>query len=184
MTGVPVAAPVDWTQWTVVLLKPDCLERDLVNPVLDRVAAAVTLVVAERITVQDWQIFTHYWDLFVHRHRLDVDVAGCLRHRYVGHQVVVALGHHAQGDAPARARALLGDFDPIVAKPGTIRADLGADSLAAARREHRLVDNLIHSSDDATAAWRDFHIWLGGHRAAELLRPPATAQDTPEVPHP
>ncbi|WIX85735.1 nucleoside-diphosphate kinase [Amycolatopsis sp. DG1A-15b] len=181
----PAPERVDWSRWTVVLLKPDCLERDLVDAVLERVSTEIALIVVERVTVADWQIFVHYWDLLAYRHRLDVDVAACLRDRYVGHDVVVALGYSATPgvDTATRVRALLGDFDPSTAEPGTIRADLGNDSLAAARREHRLVDNLIHTSDDVTAAARDFHTWFGGHRAADLLRPPATA-DRPEVPTP
>ncbi|MFD8497702.1 nucleoside-diphosphate kinase [Amycolatopsis sp. NPDC059657] len=176
---------VDWSRWTVVLLKPDCLERDLVEAVLRRIGAEVTLVAVERVTVADWQIFIHYWDLFVYRHRLDVDVAACLRHRYCGHEVVVALGYNPDTgiDTATRVRALLGDFDPSTAQPGTIRADLGDDSLTAARREHRLVDNLVHSSDDIAAAARDFHIWFGGHRATDLLHPPTLA-DSSEVPIP
>lgn len=176
---------VDWSRWTVVLLKPDCLERDLVQAVLNRVTEEIALVAIERATVADWQIFIHYWDLLVFRHRLDVDVAACLRDRYVGHEVVVALGYNGDTaiDTATRVRALLGDFDPSTAQPGTIRADLGDDSLAAARRQHRLVDNLIHSSDDVAAAARDFHTWFGGHRAAELLRPP-TLTDSSEVPLP
>ncbi|KAA9157950.1 nucleoside-diphosphate kinase [Amycolatopsis acidicola] len=182
MTGAPASTLVDWTRWTVVLLKPDCLERGLTDTVLARVAAAVDLVAIERVTVADWQIFTHYWGLFVHRHRLDVDVAACLRGRYVGHEVVVALGRGRRGDTTGRVRSLLGHFDPSTARPGTIRADFGTDSLAVARRERRLIDNLIHSSDDPVAAWRDFHIWFGGDRATELLAVPTASTDTLEVP--
>lgn len=153
----------------MVLLKPDCLRRGLVTAVLDRVQREVDIVAAEGTTVADWQIFTHYWDLLAFRHRLDVDVAECLRRLYVGRRVVVALAVGECDDTAARLRALLGHFDPSAAEPGTIRADLGADSLVAARQEHRLVNNLVHTSDDPAAAWRDFHIWFGGHRAAHLL---------------
>ncbi|WP_242578956.1 nucleoside-diphosphate kinase [Amycolatopsis sp. 195334CR] len=31
------------------------------------------------------------------------------------------------------------------------------------------MNNLIHTSDDPAAAWREVHIWFGGHRAAHLL---------------
>ncbi|WP_406639187.1 nucleoside-diphosphate kinase [Amycolatopsis sp. WGS_07] len=174
----PLASDIEWSQWTVVLVKPDCVERGLTGAVLERIRTEVAIVAAEMMTVADWQIFTHYWDLFVFRHRLGVDVAECLRRRYVGRPVVIALGHSNANDTAARVRALLGDFDPTEARPGTIRADFGTDSLAAARRENRLVDNLVHSSDDATAAWRDFHIWFGGHRADELL----VVSRTPEEP--
>lgn len=165
---------VDWDRWTVILLKPDCVRRDLITPVLDRVVAAVTLVTTERVTVADWQIFMHYWDLLLIQHRFaaeGVDVVQCLRDLYIGHQVAVALAYGPDHHTAGRVRRLLGDFDPSQAEPGTIRADFGTDSRTAARAEHRLVNNLIHTSDDSTAARRDFLTWFGGDRK-HLLRIP------------
>lgn len=158
------AGPVNWDRWTVIVLKPDCVERDLVTPVLGRVAASVTVVATERVTVADWQIFVHYSDLMILRHRFavdGVDVAQCLRDLYIGHEVVVALAYGPDDVTAWRVRQLLGDFDPSQAEPGTIRADFGTDSLPTARAQHRLVNNLIHTSDDPVAARRDFDTWFG-----------------------
>ncbi|WP_405008323.1 nucleoside-diphosphate kinase [Kitasatospora purpeofusca] len=160
---------VDWSRWSVVLLKPDCLRRGLTDPVLARLEPAARIVHQRRVVVADWQIHVHYWDLLVDRDLFEVDVPGCLRRTYVGQQVEVALAHGAQG-TPERLRDLLGHFDPTQAESGTIRADLGTDSLTAARAQQRLVENLIHTSDHARAARRDFGTWFGAgqHRLLEI----------------
>lgn len=162
---------IDWSRFTVILLKPDCLRRGLVEPVLDRIAEHVEIITADEVTVADWQIFVHYWDLLVDRDWFTVDVVECLRTAYVGREVVVALGHGDDGDTPTRVRALLGHFDPTKAVPGTIRSDLGEDSHRRARAEHRLVENLVHTSDDPAAVCRDFGVWFGANRAELLHRP-------------
>ena len=144
---------VDWSRWSVVLLKPDCLRRDLAGQVLARLEPFACITWQERVTVADWQIFVHYWDLLADRYWLaGLDVAACLRRAYVGREVIVALAHGPQGiSTPALLRSLLGSNDPSRAEPGTIRADLGADSLEAARAQRRLIENLIHTSDDEAA---------------------------------
>ncbi|MFJ2868265.1 nucleoside-diphosphate kinase [Kitasatospora sp. NPDC087314] len=154
---------VDWSRWSVVLLKPDCVRRGLSDQVLARLEPAATIVHRQQVLVEDWQIFVHYWDLLVTRDRFEVDVPGCLRTTYVGQPVEVALAYGEPG-TPERLRSLLGHFDPHQAESGTIRADLGTDSLTAARAQRRLVENLIHTSDDRRAARRDFGTWFGaGH---------------------
>ncbi|MFI9722003.1 nucleoside-diphosphate kinase [Streptomyces sp. NPDC052396] len=155
-----VLGGVEWDRWSVVLLKPDCVRRGLTSQVLDRIATAAEIVHHQQVIVQDWQIFVHYWDLLVDRDWLDVDVPECLRRTYIGRPVVVALAHGPHG-TPQRLRGLLGHFDPAQAEPGTIRADLGTDSLTAARAGRRLVENLVHTSDDPQAACRDFGTWFG-----------------------
>lgn len=66
-------------------------------------------------------------------------------------------------------RSQLGHYDPTVAAAGTIGGDLGADSLAQAVAERRLIRNLVHTSDDAAAACRDFGTWFGAGRRDLLL---------------
>ncbi|MDN3061257.1 nucleoside-diphosphate kinase, partial [Streptomyces sp. SRF1] len=63
---------------------------------------------------------------------------------------------------------------------GTIRGDLGEDSLAAALAERRLVRNLVHTSDDPDAARRDFGTWYGAHHRA-LLSPPSPPRQRTSV---
>jgi nucleoside-diphosphate kinase len=145
---------VDWTRWTVILLKPDCLARGLAEKVFARVAAEVTVIDYRIVNPTEEQIFAHYQDLLTTRlnHFTWVDVAGDLRRSYVG--------QHA-GGAATRLRAVLGHFDPAQAGPATIRGHFGQDSLRRAQAEHRLIANLIHSSDNPAGARREFGIWYG-----------------------
>ncbi|WP_228637216.1 nucleoside-diphosphate kinase [Microtetraspora sp. AC03309] len=164
-------SPTDWSAWTVILLKPDCLARGLTDDVLAWVARDVHVSAHCVIAPTEQQIFAHYDDLLppeVSR-EFGLDVPAELRRLYVGNQVMVALGHGP--DAASRVRALLGHTDPSIAGPDTIRGHFGVDSLHNARAETRLINNLIHTSDHAAVVERDFDIWYGRDQR-HLLTPP------------
>ncbi|WUD78585.1 nucleoside-diphosphate kinase [Streptomyces sp. NBC_00510] len=175
-----VVEGVDFSQWVVALCKPDAVDRGLVDQVLERISGSYATVVARRhLTAQAWQAHVHYWDLLVNADWFtDRDIPACLDAEYAARPVTVALIHGAPG-VHARLRDLLGHYDPTVAAPGTIRGDLGNDSLAAAVAEKRLVRNLAHTSDDPAAARRDFGTWFGAARRALLTEPAAPAQYLP-----
>jgi nucleoside-diphosphate kinase len=168
MTTMPRATPtppdeaatgIDWSQWTVSLLKPDCLARGLVRPVLAMAAQHVRVTTERILYPTAEQVFTHYADIVPLSAGLGVDVPAELRRIYLGHPVIVAVGHGP--DAAARLRAVLGPTDPAEAGPDTIRGRFGTDTLRKARSERRLIDNLIHSSDHAGAVTRDLAVWFG-----------------------
>ncbi|MCX4549601.1 nucleoside-diphosphate kinase [Streptomyces sp. NBC_01500] len=174
-----VVEGIDFDRWAVVLCKPDALERGLVDTVLDRITACgVTITGRRELTAQAWQAHVHYWDLLVDADWFPGrDIPACLDTMYADRPVVVALAHGEPGFHD-RLRRLLGHFDPTRASPGTIRGDLGDDSLDAALAQKRLVRNLVHTSDDPSASRRDFGTWFGAGRR-ELLTPPALFPTTP-----
>ncbi|MEV5979585.1 nucleoside-diphosphate kinase [Streptomyces sp. NPDC052114] len=169
----------DFSQCSVVLCKPDAVERGLVDAVLDRIRAAGVAVTDQRlVTAHAWQAHVHYWDLLVDAdHFPDRDIPAALDAEFADRPVVVALAHGEPG-LHQRLRQLLGHFDPTHAEPGTIRGDLGDDSLTAAQAQRRLVRNLVHTSDDPAAARRDFGTWYGA-RHRTLLAPATPLQSTP-----
>ncbi|GAQ58043.1 nucleoside-diphosphate kinase [Streptomyces acidiscabies] len=169
----------DFAECSVILCKPDAVERGLVAEVLDRVrAAGFTVSDPVDVTVRPWQIHVHYWDLLVDADWFpDRDIPACLDAEYADRHVSVALAH-AEPGCHGRLRQLLGHFDPMYAAPGTIRGDLGADSLEIASLQKRLVRNLVHTSDDADAARRDFGTWFGAGRRALLTSLSVPAQPT------
>lgn len=173
-----VLGGVDWSRFSVVMLKPDCLRRGLAGDVLARVAAEGEIIARDTVTVKDWQIFVHYADLLVDADWFTVDVEDCLRRFYVGQDVTVALLRGDGPGTPARVRALLGHYDPQRAAPGTIRGDLGADSQQTARAEGRLIENVAHASDDPAAVCRDFGTWFGANRY-QLLDPAPNPDASP-----
>ncbi|MEV7295025.1 nucleoside-diphosphate kinase [Streptomyces microflavus] len=164
---------VDWDRWTVILCKPDCVETGLTDRVLERIAACgVTVLGRFDLTARAWQAHVHYWDLLVDADWFTGrDIPAALDSLYADKPVTVALAHGDVG-IHGRVRNLLGHFDPTHAAGGTIRGDLGRDSLEKALTDGRLVNNLVHTSDDPDAARRDFGIWYGARRRMLLTPPP------------
>ncbi|MEV6861564.1 nucleoside-diphosphate kinase [Streptosporangium subroseum] len=171
MTGV------DWSAWTVILLKPDCLTRGLTDDVLAWVGREVDVTARQVISPTEGQIFAHYDDMLPPEvsAAFGLNVPAQLRRLYVGSQVMVALGHGP--DAAARIRAVLGHTDPSEAGDDTIRGHFGVDSLTIARSEGRLINNLIHTSDHAGVVKRDFDIWYGPDQL-HLITPTADRSST------
>ena len=163
--------PVDWDHWTVILLKPDCLARKLLSPVLSMVEQHLIVQHVTVVFPTEAQIFAHYADMLPRSAELGRDVAAELRRIYVGPAAAVALGYGP--DAAARLRALLGPTDPAAAGADTIRGRYATDSLAQASADGRLIDNLIHSSDTSDVVPADFDTWFGADNR-HLLRVPAS----------
>ncbi|MFJ9901134.1 nucleoside-diphosphate kinase [Streptomyces sp. NPDC091280] len=171
----------DFDRCSVILCKPDAVERGLVDAVLERIETAGCMVASRRtVAVQPWQAHVHYWDLLVDAdHFPDRDIPACLDDAYTGKAVTVALAYGEPG-LHDQLRSLIGHFDPLRAAPGTIRGDFGHDSLERALAEKRLVHNLVHTSDDADAARRDFGTWFGADHHGMLTAPARTpAQPAP-----
>ncbi len=162
-------AEPDWSHWSVILLKPDCLARNLTGPVLRMVSQHVRVTAQRTLCPAIEQVFTHYADILPLSAELGVDAAAELRRIYLGHPVTVALGYGP--DAAARLRAVLGSTDPGEAGPATIRGRFGTDTLRMARSQGRLIDNLIHTSDHAGVVPCDLARWFGPC-AIDLLIPP------------
>ncbi|GHJ39957.1 nucleoside-diphosphate kinase [Streptomyces sp. TS71-3] len=169
---------VDWNRWSIILCKPDAQQRGLVSTILKRLTLPdVTILGRQDVTVAAWQIHVHYGDLLVDRDWFaDRDIPRALDELYVGRTVTVALASGPAGIS-VRLRSLLGHWDPSRARPGTIRGDLGRDSHDAALTERRLVNNLVHTSDDPGAACRDFGTWYGARQSDLIV--PKTAHESP-----
>ena len=64
-------------------------------------------------------------------------------------------------NAIKRAREITGYTDPSAADKGTIRGDLGEDTILAANKERRPVKNLIHASGNPEEAKAEIKLWFG-----------------------
>ncbi len=64
-------------------------------------------------------------------------------------------------DAVKTARKTTGFTDPSTADKGTIRGDLGTDSILKANQEERPVYNLIHASGSEEEAQKEINLWFG-----------------------
>ncbi len=135
------------TERTLVLVKPDAVERGLVGEVLRRIEAKGYALVALRIAVPARELLaTHYAehegkgffeDLLAFMSSGPV-VAACIE----GGRVVEGF------------RSLSGQTDPTLAAPGTLRGDFGRDWGNGPQ------ENIVHGSDSVESAERELGIWF------------------------
>lgn len=128
---------------TLIILKPDAVQRLLVGPLLTRFEQrGLKLVGLKLVQVSDELARRHY---AVHEGKPFFD--GLIQYITSGPVVVLA----AQGpNAIAAVRSTVGATRPHEAAPGTIRADFG---LTVGR-------NLVHASDGPDTARDELALWF------------------------
>jgi nucleoside-diphosphate kinase len=134
-------------QRTLVLVKPDGVERGLTGEILGRIERKGYRLVDLRWVRPSRELLERHYAEHVGKPFFEPLVEFMLTGPIVaavfeGHEVI------------AGVRSLLGASDPTVAAPGTIRGDLGRDWGGAVQR------NLVHASDSPESAAREIGIWF------------------------
>ena len=134
------------TERTLVLIKPDAVERRLVGEIISRIERkGLTIVAMELKDVSDELARQHYAE-----HEGKPFFPSLLEFITSG-PVVAAI---VEGPlAVAAFRQIAGATDPVEkAAPGTIRGDLALVTQ----------DNLVHGSDSPESATREIALWFPG----------------------
>jgi nucleoside-diphosphate kinase len=128
---------------TLILIKPDAMERRLAGDILSRIERrALTLRAGKLIHVDTQLAETHYAE---HREK---PFFGELV-EFITSGPTLALVVEGEG-AIATMRKTIGATNPADAEPGSIRGDL---ALA-------MPDNLVHGSDSPESAEREIALWF------------------------
>ena len=133
------------TDRTLVLCKPDCVERGLVGEVISRLERKQLKIVAlELRLLEEDTARLHYSE---HEGKpFFVDLVA-----FITRSPLVAIA--AEGpDAYKVVRTLMGSTNPREAAPGTIRGDLAIE----------LTENLVHGSDGPESAARELALFFPG----------------------
>ena len=132
------------TERTLVLIKPDGVQRRLVGEIISRIEAkGLTVAALELKTVSDDLARAHYAE-----HEGKPFFPSLLEFITSG-PVVAAILEGPR--AVAAFRQLAGGTDPVEkATPGTIRGDLGLETQF----------NLVHGSDSPDSAAREIDLWF------------------------
>lgn len=129
---------------TLVIIKPDAVERGLIGAILARLEARqLRVVAAELRTIDAATASRHYAE-----HEGKPFYEGLVAFITRGPSLVAVV--EGPDDAWSVVRAMMGATNPFQAAPGTIRGDL-----ALATQE-----NLIHGSDSAESAQREIAIFF------------------------
>jgi nucleoside-diphosphate kinase len=132
---------------TLVLVKPDGVERGLTGEILRRIEA-------KGYEIADLRMITPSRDLLI-AHYAEHEGKPFFEPlvEFMASGPVVAVRLRGQRVIEG-FRALAGTTDPTTAAPGTIRGDLGRDWGAAVQR------NLVHGSDAPESAVREVGLWF------------------------
>lgn len=164
------------SETSLVILKPDALERRLAGEIIKRLEELQLTLVDVRVVVpSDQQLTPHYPDSLAETIGEKSRAAGTdINNDPVAYGKMVLSWNRAYmkrgpvlvmmwegSDAIARIRAAIGNTDPVKAAPGTIRGDLGIDSIQRANEECRGTENLIHASGSTDEAKNEIEIWFG-----------------------
>ena len=144
-------------QRSLILLKPDAVERRLVGRLLQRFEERGLALVGMRQRVASRALAEAHYD--EHRGK-DFFERACV---FLASGPVVSVCVEGRSAIKA-ARALVGPTDPVGAPPGTIRGDFASHW----RR------NLVHASDSEASAAREIALWF---RDDELLPAPTALED-------
>ncbi|MBM3806068.1 MAG: nucleoside-diphosphate kinase [Actinobacteria bacterium] len=131
---------------TLVLLKPDAVERNLVGEILSRFEVKGLRIVAMDLRRLDDSTLARLYE----EHQGKGFYADLVA--FMSRGPVVALALEGPKDTWEIVRSMMGATDPRAAAPGTIRGDLGTI----------FTENLVHGSDSAASAARELEIFFPG----------------------
>ena len=129
---------------TLVLLKPDAVERGLVGNILSRFENKGLKIVAMELRKLDSAILARHYEEHQGKGFYNDLVA------FMSRNPVVAMVVEGPEDTWEIVRNMMGATNPRVAAPGTIRGDLGTI----------FTENLVHGSDSADSAAREINIFF------------------------
>jgi nucleoside-diphosphate kinase len=129
---------------TLVLLKPDAVERGLVGEIVSRFERKDLRIVAMDLRQLDEDTLARHYE----EHQGKGFYADLLA--FMSRGPVVALAVEGPEDTWEVVRGLMGATNPRKAAPGTIRGDLGI----------LFTENLVHGSDGPESAVRELGIFF------------------------
>ena len=129
---------------TLVLLKPDAVERKLVGEIVSRFEAKNLDVVAMDLRTLDEDTLAKHYEEHVGKGFYGELV------EFMSRGPVVAMVVEGPEDTWQVVRTMMGTTNPRDAAPGTIRGDLGI----------LFTENLVHGSDSLESATREIGIFF------------------------
>ncbi len=138
---------------TLVLVKPDGMQRGLAGEIISRYEQRGLKIVAMKLMQIDRSLAERHYE----EHKDKPFFPGLVE--YITSAPVIAAVLEGPSSIDA-VRATNGATDPIAAAPGSIRADFGLDKGR----------NLVHASDKTESATREIGLFFGAGEIAEWAR--------------
>ena len=131
---------------TLVICKPDAVERGLVGEILGRLERKGLRLVAGELRTLDRGTLDRHYEEHLGKGFYDDLVT------FMGRSPAFVAVVEGPADVFAIVRTMMGPTNPAAAPPGTIRGDLGTET----------TENLVHGSDSNESAQREIGIFFPG----------------------
>lgn len=130
---------------TLVLLKPDSIQRGLAGPIISRLEAHGLKLVGCKMLQMDKALAQRHYEAHVGKGFFESVV------KFMTSAPIIAMAWQGKG-AIDQVRKAMGSTNPAQAAPGTIRGDWALD----------IERNLVHASDGPESAERELAIFFDG----------------------
>ncbi|HEY3703012.1 MAG TPA: nucleoside-diphosphate kinase [Acidimicrobiales bacterium] len=129
---------------TLVICKPDAVERGLVGAIVGRLEGKGLQIVAAELRTIDAELASRHYA----EHREKPFFGELVE--FIGRSPSLVMVVEGPTDVWRVVRTLMGATNPMEAAPGTIRGDLAL----------RVTENLVHGSDSAESAKREIEVFF------------------------
>ena len=129
---------------TLVIAKPDAVERGLVGEIISRLESRGLRIVAAELKIIDEKLSARHYEEHVGKGfypELEV---------FIGRSPSLIMVVEGPSDTYKLVRTMMGVTNPAEAAPGTIRGDLATE----------MTENLVHGSDSVESANREIEVFF------------------------
>lgn len=142
---------------TLILLKPDAVQRGLMGKIITRFEDAGVKVIGMKMVWVDEEFAKKHYTEDIAKRRGEKVREQLLQFIREGPVVVMCL----EGiQVVENVRKMVGETEPKSAQPGTIRGDFAHMSFSYADKTDKAVPNLIHASGDKKDAEYEIKLWF------------------------
>lgn len=144
---------------TLVVLKPDTVQRAIMGEILTRFERAGMKVVGMKMVYPDAAHYDHHYEgISKIKSRLGEAIFERNREFMLKGPVVAMV---LEGiEAVELVRKMVGETEPKSSPPGTIRGDYAHMSYVYADNKHISIPNIIHASGDIEEAEQEIYHWF------------------------
>jgi nucleoside-diphosphate kinase len=144
---------------TLVLFKPDALQRGLVGEILTRFErVGLRIVATKMLAPDDNHYFKHYEEIGTLKTRAGDKIFDITLQMMSAGPVIAMVFEGVE--AVALVRKMVGATEPKSSAPGTIRGDYSHMSYGYADTAEKGIPNLLHASGDVAEAEKEIAHWF------------------------
>ncbi|MBD3203471.1 nucleoside-diphosphate kinase [Candidatus Woesearchaeota archaeon] len=145
--------PKNLIQQTLVLLKPDAIQRGIIGPIISRFEQAGLKIVGMKMVWVDKAFSKKHYSAHV-----DKKFYPGLENFITSGPVISMV---VEGIQSVKAvRKIVGSTEPHQASPGTIRGDFAHHSYEYTDKKGIAIKNLIHASGNIKEAKKEIELWF------------------------